>query len=341
MAAGASAKIASWKREMVDGLVGMFDRYPVVGVLDIVDLPAPQFQQMRCQLRGQAEVAVLKNTLLKLSIEQAANRKDPKLRGLIDHLRGQSALIFTQVNPFKLNKVLKASRMNAPAKPGTRSPREITIPAGETDFSPGPIVGELQRVGIKARIQAGKVVILEDSPILKQGDTITKEVADALSKFGIMPLEIGLKLRAAYEDGMVFVGEVLEFDDKKAIEQLKLAYTCAVSLSINMNYPTPVTIGTLVAKASTAVHNLALNACLPIPEVIPTLLARARAEMFGLAASVLAKDEKALDEDLRQMLAVVPPAEAEAEEKKHEEKPKEEKKEEEMAGLGALFGKEV
>ena len=330
-------RVAPWKQEVVGELVEKLERYPVVGVLDIADLPAAQFQQMRRKLREQAEIIVSKNTLLKLSLEQAAERKDPKLEELIEHLSGPTALILAHVNPFKLNRILRESKINAPAKPGSRSPRNIVIPAGETDFAPGPVVGDLQRVGVKARIQAGRVVILEDCPILKEGDVISREVADVLAKFGVHPLELGLKLRAVYEADMIFSGEVLEFDEAKATEQLQLACASAVNLAINANYPTGITIGVMIAKAGAAARNLALNVCLPISEVMPTLLTRAYAEMLGLAAAVHAKDERALDEELKGMLAVAP-AEAKPEEKPAEEKPKEEKKEEELAGLGTLFG---
>ena len=328
MTASAKVEVAAWKREVVDELAGMFERYPVVGILNIADLPAAQFQQIRRQLRGQAEIVVSKNTLLSLSIEQAAGLKDPKFRELLNHLQGQSALIFSQVNPFKLSKILQASRMSAPVKAGMRAPSDIVVPAGETDFSPGPIVGELQRVGVKARIQAGKVVVLEDSPVLKQGDVVTTEVAGALAKFGIRPLELGLKLRAAYERGIVFSAEVLMIDEEKVMGQLQETYLCAMNVSVNTNYPTSATIGILIMKAFTAVHNLALNTCIPVAEIVPTLLTRARAEMFGLATALLSKDEKALDEDLKQMLGVKQSIEAK-EEAKPEEKPKAEKPKEE------------
>ncbi|MFQ6129348.1 MAG: 50S ribosomal protein L10 [Candidatus Hadarchaeaceae archaeon] len=314
-------RVAVWKQEVVGELVEKLEHYPVVGVLDIADLPAAQFQQMRRKLREQAEIIVSKNTLLKLSLEQAAERKDPKLEELIDHLSGPTALILAHMNPFKLNSILRKSKINAPAKPGSRSPRDIVIPAGETDFAPGPVVGDLQRVGVKARIQAGRVVILEDCPILKEGDVISKEVADALAKFGIMPLELGLKLRAAYEAGEVFYGEVLEIDEKRVIGQVQEASVSALNLAVNVNYPTSVTISLMIVKASAAAQNLALNVCLPVSQIMPVLLARSSAEMLGLAAAVGAKDPRALDEELMKMLGVEPPVEA-----KPEEKPKEEPK---------------
>ncbi len=330
-------RVAAWKQEVVGELVEKLEHYPVVGVLDIADLPAAQFQQMRRKLREQAEIIVSKNTLLKLSLEQVAERKDPKLEELIDHLSGPTALILAHMNPFKLNRILRESKTNAPAKPGSRSPHDIVIPAGETGFAPGPVVGDLQRVGVKARIQAGKVVILEDCPILKEGDVISKEVADALAKFGIMPLELGLKLRAAYEAGMVFSGEILEIDEKLVIGQVREASVTALNLAVNVNYPTSATISLIIVKASAAAQNLALNVCLPVSQIMPVLLARSSAEMLGLAAAVGAKDPGALDEELMKMLGVAPPVEAKPEEKPEakpeekqaEEKPKEEPKPEE------------
>lgn len=322
MAASAKAeRVAPWKQEVVSELLEMFERYPVVGALNIADLPAAQFQQMRQKLRGQAEIVVSKNTLLKISLEQASERKDQKLRELSNFLQGQSALIFTQINPFKLSKILRDSKINAPARPGSISPRDIIIPAGETDFAPGAVVGELQRVGMKARIQAGKVVILEDHQIVKAGEVISKEVADALAKFGIHPLELGLKLWAAYEAGVVFSGEVLEIDEKKVIGQLQEASVSALNLAINVNYPTSATISIILVKASAAARNLALNACMPVSEVMPLLLARAHAEMLGLGAVLGAKNPHTLDEELRLMVGVSLPVEA-----KPEEKPKEETK---------------
>lgn len=335
MAANTNAeRVAPWKREVVNEFAGMFERYPVVGVLDIANLPAAQFQQMRRKLMGQAEIVVSRNTLLKLSLEQAARRKNPKLRELAEHLHGQSALVFTQMNPFKLNKIFRTSKVNAPAKPGSRSPNDVVIPAGETNFAPGPVVGELQRIGIKARIQAGKVVVLEDFQLLKSGDVISGEVSDALAKFGIMPLELGLKLRAAYEAGMVYSGEILEIDEKQIIKQFQEASANAFNLAMNVNYPTSMTISLMIVKASAAAQNLALNACIPVSQVMPVLLARASVEMLGLAKAIGAKDRKALDEELLEMLGIAPQPEAKPEGTPEEkpQKPAEEKSKGEKEG---------
>ena len=323
MAKSQAEVVPTWKKEMVTELTKLIESYPVIGVLDIADLPAAQFQQMRQKLRGQAEIVVTKNTLVAIALREAARTKDPKLNDILKHLSGQTGIIFSRMNPFKLSKFLRDNKISAPAKPGSKSTKEVVIPAGETDFAPGPVVGELQRVGIKARIQAGKVVILDDAKLLKIGDVITKEISGTLAKFNILPLELGLKLRAAYEGGMLFTKDTLEVDEKKVLEQLQQANVSAFNLAINVNYPTSETIGILIVKAKNAAQNLALNAYLPITEVVPFLMARANAEMLALAKAVGGRDASALDEKLREMLGVKAPAAAQPEAKAAKEKPKE------------------
>ena len=320
MEAKGAREVASWKRGVVSELEESLTRYPVVGVVDLSGLPAAQFQRMKRTLAGKAEIKVARKTLLSLALE-GASKREPKLAELVHHLQGQPAFILTEMSPFKICRILEASKTSAPAKPGMPAPRDILVPAGETDLSPGPVVGELQRAGVKARIMAGRVVVLEDCVIVKQGDVISPEVAGVLSHLGIEPMELGLKLRAAYEAGTIYPAEVLMIDERLVVEQLKFGATSAFNIAVNVSYPTDLTIGVMIARASAEAHNLALSARLPITEVMPTLLAKARVEMLGLATVILAKDERALDEGLRRMLTATPPTEEEP----AEEKPKGEK----------------
>jgi large subunit ribosomal protein L10 len=204
------------------------------------------------------------------------------------------------------------------------------------------VVGELQRAGIKARIQAGKVVVLEDCRLVKEGEVFTKEISDILAKFGIMPLELGLRLRAACEGGIVFSGEILAIDETKVVPQLQEACAGAFNLALNVGYPTKATVVFFLAKAAASVRNLAINARIPVKEVMPEILSLAQREMLALASVIGEKNEQVLGEELKEMLSTIrakveekPPEEVEKEVK---EKPKEEKKEEEMTGLGELFG---
>lgn len=343
MAASTQAKVAEWKRDLVEELVNKFDKYPVVGILNITGIPAPQFQEMRDLLRDKAEIKVSRRVLLRVAMERAAE-KNTGLKDFTDHLKGPCALIFTKMNPFQLWKILDENKTNAPAKPGMESPKDIIIPAGETDFPPGPIIGELQRAGIKARIQAGKIVILEDSKIVEEGEPIPEEVVGVLAKFGIEPREIGFELLAAYEDGTVFPGGMLVVDEEGTKLQIQTAAVNSLSLSLEIGHPTSSNVGLLVGRASSEARALALNASILSPDLIPEFLSKIVGRMDSLTAVILSKNPDAVDEELKTRITSSKPVKAEKVKEKAKEKPEEkeekeeaEEKEEEEIGLGGLF----
>src|SRR5512137_369248 len=177
---------------------------------------------MRTNLRANAEITMLKNTLLKIAIKQAS--KDKKgLDQLSESVNGQCAVVTSDLNPFKLFKQLDATKTKMPAKGGEISPDDIEIKAGETPFKPGPVVGELQKAGLPAAIEQGKVVIKKDKLLVKKGDKIPRDVALVLSKLEIYPLTVGLDLSAAFEDGMIYKKDVLAVDETMIMNRVKAA----------------------------------------------------------------------------------------------------------------------
>lgn len=300
---GEGSKVAEWKRGTVERLLGLMSEFPVVGILDITEVPARQFQQIRQRIGEDTRIMVAKNTLIARALDAAAESK-PGIGELKKFLTGQSAIIFSRKNPFKLNKFLRENRVNAPARVGSISSRDVVIPAGETDLPPGPVVAELQRVGLKARIQAGKVVILEEAKLLKAGDVITKEVSDTLAKFGILPVELGLRMKAAYEGGIVFSENLLDFDENRAIEQIRIAWTNAFNLALNVEYPTGETVTLLLAEAHSRAFRLALNRHLPVRDIMPIVLSEAHAHMISLARALGSVKRECLDQELIRMLGL-------------------------------------
>jgi len=315
-----AGRVQEWKVKVVKELVELLNEFPVVGVIDITEVPAKLFQEIRQKLGDEGRIVVAKNTLITRAID-AVSEKNPKLAELKKFITGQSALIFSRKNPFKLNAFFKENRVNAPAKVGSISSKDVLIPPGETDLPPGPVVAELQRVGLKARIQAGKVVILEECQLVKAGDTITKEISDTLAKFGILPVELRLRIKAAYENGVIFFGEILEFDQKKALEQTKLAWTSALNLALNIEYPTGATITLLLMEAHLRSLRLALKERLPVKEVMPHVLMEAHGYMLSLALVAGTKKRETLDPELAGMLGLTEEVKKEdVEEKKQEVK---------------------
>ncbi|MBC7119742.1 MAG: 50S ribosomal protein L10, partial [Methanobacteriaceae archaeon] len=272
---------------------------------------------------------------ISLALDRAAEEKK-NIKKLKSIMEGQPALIVSDMNPFKLFKILEKSKTPSPAKPGAITPQDVIIPKGDTGFAPGPILGELQQLGIPARIEKGKIVITEDHTILKAGDEISPKVAEILNRLDIQPLEVGIDLKAAYENETVYTSDILTIDENKTIADIKRAVSQAFNLSINALIYTKETIPYILQNAASKAFNLAYNAEILTPETAKPLLSKAYAQMLSLAAKI-AHNKDALDEELLEKITTKtkPTTKKEEEEEGEEE---EEEEEEAAAGLGALFG---
>ncbi len=330
------AHVAPYKKELVDELVRQCIASPVVGIASIHGIPAPQFQSIRRKLRGRATITVSKNNLLRLALEQAATKR-PQLNRLIEAIEGQTAVVTAELNPFKLFKELESTKTRAPARGGEVAPEDIWVREGETPFKPGPVVGELQKAGVPAAIERGKVVIKKDKLMVKAGDRIPRGLAQVLARLEIYPLVVGLDLRGAYEGGMVFRRDALAIDDAHVRAQFIEAGRGAFNLAMFIAYPTKATIQPLLGLAHRNALGLAVESGFPTKESIKFLLAKAQAQMLALAS----RAPDAADDDLKKLLSVgpspsAPPSAGKKEEKKEEKK--EATEEDAASGLGALFG---
>jgi large subunit ribosomal protein L10 len=328
-----------WKKDEVEEIKRGIEEHSLVGVVDMYGIPASQVQQIRRNLRGTARVKMARNTL----IEHALNELGGSVASLNDHAEGQSALIFTNENPFKLFKLLERTKTKMAAKPGETAPEDIVIPKGPTSFKPGPIVGELQQVGIPAAIEGGKVKIRETKTVVKKGEVINKKVADALVKLGVKPMDVGLILQAAYYRNTIFTPDLLAIDEEAYANNIVLAAQQAFNLSVNAVIPTRLTVAAIIGKAVREARNVGVEATIYEKDIVDLIIGRAQREMLAVALAAQGQGFELDEATLKAASAATAAAPAAAaEEKPEEEESEEENKEEEeesgMAGLGALFG---
>lgn len=273
------------KKSIVDGFVKIIKEYPIVGIVDVENMPTKQLQKMRAQLTGVVLIKMTKKRLMRIMFEKAKESRKG-IEELSTHLRGMPALIFTKNNPFALAKMLDENKSSAPAKPGQKATKDIVVPAGPTPFSPGPVIGELGALRIKTGIEDGKVAIKEPVVVVKEGEEIKPNVASILSRLGIEPMEIGLNLVALYENGLVFTSDVLKIDVGEYINNVARAASESFSLALSIGYATADTISLLIQKAHSDAKALALSESIVADEVVIELLARAESEMQALGSGI-------------------------------------------------------
>lgn len=275
------AHVAEWKYGEVKKLTDLFTSKKVVGIIEIGGIPAPQMQQMRGNLHGTTNIRSAKNSLLFRALDEA-EKQIKGISGLKELITGQTAVIATDMNPFKLFNQIKTTRTMAPARGGETAAHDIMVRAGDTPFKPGPVVGELQKVGIPAAIQEGKVVIKNDKVIVSEGEKIPKDVAQMLTRLEIYPVEIGMTLHAVFEDGNIFKSDVLDIDVDEFIGRMKQASSNAFNLAIESGWINGLTIKPLLMKAHHNAFTLALEQGIINKETIKHLISKAHSNMFAL-----------------------------------------------------------
>ncbi len=334
-------QVAKWKIEEVDNLARLIKEYPVVGIVNMESIPARTIQKLRRDFRDTALIRMSKKRLMIRAIEKAA-QEEKSIENLKEHVSKQPAFIFSKLNSFKLYNLLQKNKAPAPAKPNVEAPKDIVIPKGNLGVPAGPLLGELQSLGVQTAIEGGKIAVKADKVVVKKGEIITEKVANILNKIGIEPMEIGLDLLAAYEDETVFLPDVLDVSPEEFIEKMAFAYQQAVNLSINSGFLTRETSEIAVVKAFREAVAVALEAAIFEPEVMDKLLAKANMQMLALAQRL---SDEALDEELKSNvqsnISVEPQTQPSEEKQTEEEEEKEDEEvseEEAIGGLGALFG---
>ena len=291
------AHIAKWKHGEIEQLTTLLTNNKIIGMADIGGIPGPQLQKMRKNIREKAQIRCAKKSLILRALDES-EKKVKGINALKDEVKGQAVIIATDMNPFALFKEMKATRTMAPAKGGETATHDIEVKAGDTPFKPGPVVGELQKVGIPAAIQEGKVIIKNDKVLVPAGEKIPVEVAQMITRLEIFPIEIGMDLNAVFEDGSIFKPDVLDIDVDKIIAQMQQASSNAFSVAIETAWLNKLTIKHLLLKAYSNAYSLALEKNIYAKDTIKHMLSKAHTSMLSVASHT--KD--ALDDDLKKKI---------------------------------------
>jgi len=268
------------KVEFVKELSNQINENPIIGIFDVTNMPAAALQKIKYELHGKAEMRSVKKSLLVRAVENS-NKKELK-----DVIVGQPGIIITSMDPFKLYKIINKSKTNVAAKPGNVAPNDIEVKAGPTELMPGPAISTLSKVGIQSKVEGGKIAVMRDKLVAKAGQEISADLASVLSMLKIEPIEVGLDLKAVYEDGTIYTKDVLAIDEQQVLNDMISGYHHAVNLSIESGFIIKEAVPIMISKAFNEARALALEAGVVSKDIIGELLAKAVAEMGALEEKV-------------------------------------------------------
>ena len=272
--------VSAQKKQLVQGLINDIKQNPIIGVVNLQNLPAQQLQKMRSMLKSKGvKLAMARKNLLLRSLSESGKKN---IAQLSEKVKGMPALLFTKENPFALSALIEKNKSEAPAKAGQEAPKDIIVKAGPTNFAPGPIISELAAVGIKTKVDAGKLAILVDTKVAKEGDIISAKLEETLKRLDIKPMEIGLNLVAVWENGLVFDSKHLHIDEAEYFNNITKAASWAFNLAVEAAYPSKETAEVLLQKAFREAKAVGVEGAVITEETREEILARSEREALSV-----------------------------------------------------------
>lgn len=279
MAQVAERTYPSRKTDMLRKIKQYANENSVIALSKIRKVRAGQMMMLRKNFRKDLKVIVVKN---KIAAKALGNSEKKNLAKFMGNLTDQNALIFTDMNPFKLQLMLDKNKIELPARSGDIATSDIVIPAGNTGIPPGPVLSEFKELKVPTKIDAGNIVLTEDTVVLKTGEQVSPKLAGMLARLGLKPIKAGLSIASAYMDNVIFTGENLQINLEEYRQRIQEACGSALAVSVNAAYLTKETTPLIIGRAHIDAKALALAAAYVTDETAGNVLSSGQQKALTL-----------------------------------------------------------
>ena len=252
-------KRTSYPKKKLDVLARVQDltsKYDTIIVSKLHKVRASQLMLLRKNFRGELEMVVAKNKIASIALKNVGLKNS---EGFLSKLNGQNALIFTNMNPFKLFLVLEKSKVNLPARAGDIATDDIVVPAGNTGIAPGPVLSEFKEAGVQTRIESGSIYVSKDSIVARPGDKISPKLSGLLSRLNLKPIKAGLSIFMALSEGLLLLQKDISIDLTQYSSDLIRSFKEALAVAIESSYITRETLPLLITRAERGAIGVAMR----------------------------------------------------------------------------------
>jgi large subunit ribosomal protein LP0 len=294
------------KQEYFAKLENLLDTFTKLFLVQVDNVGSSQMQQVRLALRGEAEVLMGKNTLMRKVVTNYL-KKNPghPLENLLPLLRGNVGFVFTNGDLNEIRLLLESNKVPAPARVGAIAPCDVIIPAGPTGCDPGQ-TSFFQTLNVATKITRGQIEIVTDVLLTKKGDRVGNSEAVLLQKLAIRPFSYGLVITTVYDNGSLFDPAVLDLTEADLTAKFVAGLRNVAAVSLEIGFPTLASIPHSVANAFKALVAIAVECetfsfekAEPYKAFLadPSAFAVAAAPAAGGAAAAAPKEEEKPEEE--------------------------------------------
>jgi len=300
--------------------------YKNVLVVTVDNVGSLQLQKIRIALRGNAEIVMGKNTLMRMIMREQI-QSNPQLEALLPCIRGNMGLIFTNGDLAKAREIVTSNKVPAAAKSGTLAPVDVFVPAGPTGLDPGQI-SFFQALNIATKIARGSIEIVANVHLIKKGDKVTSSAVALLGKLDIKPFFYGVIVTNVYENGSMYPVEILDITQSQLMDKFFSGVRKVAAIGLAIGYPTEASVGHTIASGFKKLLALSQSTGFEFAEA-KAFFSRAAAAPAAPAPTAEGGDKGGKGKDKGGKAK---------EAEKVVEKPAEDEEEEVAGGFGGLFG---
>nr|UXY87110.1 60S acidic ribosomal protein P0 [Cryptomonas sp.] len=223
------------KSQYFEKLNYLFSKYTRILLVNTSNVNSNQIQKCRKDLSDNSVMVIGKNTLIRKALRYQL-KKNPDLEDFYSYISGNVGLIFSEIDPFEIRKILESNRIPAPAKPGQVSQCDVTIPAGPTDVPPEG-TSFFQALNIQTKIQKGQIEIQNPVTILTKGQIVGSSEASLLHKLNILPFSKELTIKQIFDLNTCYGPSVLDMKSEDILGTVAQKVHDLSCASIIINYP--------------------------------------------------------------------------------------------------------
>jgi len=288
---GGEVSTSERKQAYFGRLIKLLEEYPKILLVGADNVGSSHMQKIRMALRGQAVLLMGKNTMIRKAIRGHIGN-NPALEAILPYVRGNIGFVFTSADADlgALRKLIADNVVSAPARPGSVAPCSVVVPAGNTGLEPTQ-TSFFQALNIQTKITRGQIEIVQDVPLIKEGDKVGASESNLLQKLNIRPFSYGLKLQNVYDEGSVYSPSILDRGDE-LLKSFAAGVRNVAAASLALGYPTLASVPHSIVNGYKKVVSVALVAEGYKTDVVDKLKAAAAS---APAASTAAAPSKGAD----------------------------------------------
>nr|CAX71186.1 deoxyribonuclease [Schistosoma japonicum] len=227
---------SEWKAGYFKKLEKHLSEFDKCFIVNVDNVRSKQMQQIRMALRGNAELVLGKNTLMRKVIQKQMNQ-DSNLEKILPHIRDNVGFVFTNGDLSEVRKTIENNRVEAPAKAGAIAPCDVVVPAQNTGLGPEK-TAFFQALSIPTKIARGAIEIINDVHLVRKDEKVGMSEATLLGMLKIHPFSYGLVIKQIFDQGCVYDPAVLDITPEMIIEKFAAAVRNIACLSLALDYTT-------------------------------------------------------------------------------------------------------